>query len=194
MREKKKGAGENRFSLYFLAAVALLYLVLLLFRPDQIQRSLQATGHLLVRIIPIFLLVIFCMGIMNYFISPKNISEDRLEVRRQRFRHQGMAVGHHHRNTQSWFHLRLVSSITRSSKAGHEKRFDGNFPVQQGHQDPPVAADGLLLRHQVCGRSAHFYGHRLHPGGESHRNLRTVSYQATSTLEKEICCGDALLC
>ncbi|MCK4273015.1 permease [bacterium] len=75
MREKKKGEGENRFGLYFLAAVVLLYLVLLLFRPDQIQRSLQATGHLLVQIIPIFLLVIFCMGIMNYFITPKTVSK-----------------------------------------------------------------------------------------------------------------------
>ena len=75
MREKKKGKGENRFGLYFLAAVVLLYLVLLLLRPDQIQISLQATGHLLVQIIPIFLLVIFCMGIMNYFITPKTVSK-----------------------------------------------------------------------------------------------------------------------
>ena len=75
MNNKQKGKRENRYRIYFLAAVILLYLVLFLFAPEKIQKSFWASGSLLIKIIPVFLLVILFMAVIQYFFTPKAISK-----------------------------------------------------------------------------------------------------------------------
>jgi uncharacterized membrane protein YraQ (UPF0718 family) len=72
---KKKRKGDQYYGIYFLASVILLYLVLFLFRPESIPKSLQASGKLLLHIVPVLFLIIFFMGIMNYFVNPKAVSK-----------------------------------------------------------------------------------------------------------------------
>jgi uncharacterized membrane protein YraQ (UPF0718 family) len=75
MNNKQKGKGETRYRVYFLVAVILLYFVLFLFTPEGVQRSLWASGSLLIKIIPVFLLVILFMAVIHYFFTPKTISK-----------------------------------------------------------------------------------------------------------------------
>jgi uncharacterized membrane protein YraQ (UPF0718 family) len=75
MNNMQKGKRENRYRIYFLAAVILLYLVLFLFAPEKIQKSLWASGNLLIKIIPVFLIVILVMAVIQYFLTPKTISK-----------------------------------------------------------------------------------------------------------------------
>jgi len=62
-------------NIYFLGAVILLYLLLFIFYPDKIQKSFIASGKLLVHLVPVFLLIIFFMGIINYFININQIKK-----------------------------------------------------------------------------------------------------------------------
>lgn len=73
----KKWEKEKYHGKYFLGSVILLHLLLFLFRPEGIKRSLMASGSLLIKIIPILLLVLFFMGIMDYFmdINPESVSK-----------------------------------------------------------------------------------------------------------------------
>jgi len=75
MNNKKKGKREKRYKVYFLGAVILLYVVLFLFTPEGVQKSLWASGSLLIRIIPVFLLVILVMAVIQYFLTPKTVSK-----------------------------------------------------------------------------------------------------------------------
>ena len=65
------------YSVYFLALVISIYIILFFLKPDGIQKSLWVSGNLLIHIIPILLVVIFFMGIMDYFINlnPKAVSK-----------------------------------------------------------------------------------------------------------------------
>lgn len=72
---KKKRKGNQYYGIYFFGSVILLYLVLFLFRPESIQKSLKASGILLIHIVPVLFLIIFFMGIMNYFVNPKAVSK-----------------------------------------------------------------------------------------------------------------------
>ena len=72
---KKKRKDNQYYGIYFLGSVILLYLVLFLFRPESIQKSLKASGNLLIHIVPVLFLIIFFMGIMNYFVNPKVVSK-----------------------------------------------------------------------------------------------------------------------
>ena len=75
MKEEKKRKVKGHYGVYFLVFIVVVYLFLFLFKPEEIQNSLKATGDLLIQIVPIFLLVIFFMGITNYFILPKTVSK-----------------------------------------------------------------------------------------------------------------------
>ena len=75
MKEKKKRKVKGRYGVYFLVFIVVVYLFLFLFKPEETQKSLKVTGDLLIQIVPIFLLVIFFMGITNYFILPKTVSK-----------------------------------------------------------------------------------------------------------------------
>lgn len=66
--------GDSRSGLYFLVFVVAIYLVLFLLKPEKTLPALRASGNMLVRILPIFVLVVFFMGIMNYLLTPKTIS------------------------------------------------------------------------------------------------------------------------
>jgi len=68
--QSKKG---KQYNICFLGVVALLYLLLFIFYPDKIEKSLIITGRLLVQLVPIFLLIIFFMGTINYFVNFKKI-------------------------------------------------------------------------------------------------------------------------
>ena len=70
--EKKKK--ENKYGgAYFLGLVLLLYLVLFLFEPEKIQESLKISGNVFLQIAPWLFLIIFIMGIINYFVKPKTV-------------------------------------------------------------------------------------------------------------------------
>ena len=74
MNDKQKGKHEKRYRIYFLAAVILLYFVLFLVAPEKTQKSLWASGSLLIKILPVFVLVILFMTLIQYFFTPKTIS------------------------------------------------------------------------------------------------------------------------
>jgi len=75
VKNTKKGKRDKHYGIYFLVAVILFYLFLFLFEPEGIQKSLKASADVLILIVPVLFLVIFFMGIMNYFISPKTVSK-----------------------------------------------------------------------------------------------------------------------
>ena len=59
----------------FLGIVIFLYIAIFIVNPEGIWRSIEASGNLLIQIVPIFILIIFFMGLMNFFINPKTISK-----------------------------------------------------------------------------------------------------------------------
>ncbi len=70
--EKKKK--ENKHGeVYFLGSVILLYLVLFFFEPEKIRESLKISGNIFIQIVPWLFLIIFLMGIINYFVKPKTV-------------------------------------------------------------------------------------------------------------------------
>ena len=74
-RTEKKGAKETSYGVYFLGAIVLLYLILFLFEPGDIQKSLKASGHVLIQICPVLFSIILLMGTMNYFVNPRTVSK-----------------------------------------------------------------------------------------------------------------------
>ena len=73
-RNTEKKRKENKhWGTYFLGLVLLLYLVLLLFEPEKIQESLKISGNIFIQIAPWLFLIIFLMGTINYFVTPKTI-------------------------------------------------------------------------------------------------------------------------
>jgi len=70
--QSKKGKQNN---IYFLGVVILLYFLLFIFYPEKIEKSLIIGGKLLVQLVPIFLLIIFFMGIINYFLNFNQIKK-----------------------------------------------------------------------------------------------------------------------
>ncbi len=72
--EKQKGKrGWN--NLYFLGLVIILYLFIFCFDFENAYNSLKASGGILVKLIPVLFLVVFLMGLLNYFLKPKAISK-----------------------------------------------------------------------------------------------------------------------
>ncbi len=71
-KEKEKG---RWISLYFLGLVIILYLFIFCFNFENAYNSLKASGDILVKLIPVLFLVVFLMGLLNYFLKPKAISK-----------------------------------------------------------------------------------------------------------------------
>ena len=74
MTEKRGGKKGNFYGLYFLGAVSLLYIVLFLVTPGSIQKALTISAEVFLQLIPVLVLIIVVMGILNYFLNPKTVS------------------------------------------------------------------------------------------------------------------------
>jgi uncharacterized membrane protein YraQ (UPF0718 family) len=72
---KIKWKKDNYYGISFLGSVILLYLILFLFNPDSIQKSLKASCEVLSQIVPVLVLVIIFMGFLNYCVDRKTISK-----------------------------------------------------------------------------------------------------------------------
>jgi len=59
---------------YFLLAVIVIYIIVLVFSPRHMLSSLSFSLSIFLKIIPVFILVFVLMIIINYFISPKKIA------------------------------------------------------------------------------------------------------------------------
>ena len=71
-KQKEKRGWNN---LYFLGLVIILYLFIFCFNFENAYNSLEASGDILVKLIPVLFLVVFLMGFLNYFLKPKAISK-----------------------------------------------------------------------------------------------------------------------
>lgn len=69
-QEKNK---KSRFGILFLGIVILVCIALALLNPAQTAEALRISGHMLLTLIPVFLLVIFFMGALNYFLHPQKV-------------------------------------------------------------------------------------------------------------------------
>jgi len=72
-KNTKKSSKNLCYSFSFLIIVITLYIVLFLLKPDKIINSLSASRDIFISIIPVFILVIFLMGISNYLLKPKKV-------------------------------------------------------------------------------------------------------------------------
>ena len=59
---------------YFFLSVCILYGVLFLFNRESAQPALLKSVHVLVRILPIFVVVILFTALLNYFLQPRQIA------------------------------------------------------------------------------------------------------------------------
>jgi uncharacterized membrane protein YraQ (UPF0718 family) len=75
MKDNKKNKDKKYFGKYFLASVLFLYFVLLIFKPDSMLKALKASANLLIQILPLFVIVVFLMGMINYFLKPNTVSK-----------------------------------------------------------------------------------------------------------------------
>ncbi|MDY6950497.1 MAG: permease [Thermodesulfobacteriota bacterium] len=72
---KKKEKKQKPYGVYFLSSVLFLYLLLFVFYPANIQKSLEASGHVLFQIFPALCLIILLMGLVNHFVNPRTVSK-----------------------------------------------------------------------------------------------------------------------
>ena len=73
--DKNPGKKKKSSSFYFLAGVVILYFVVFIFKAKEAQEAFVESGSLFVNIIPVLMIVIIFMGMMNYGISPKQVSK-----------------------------------------------------------------------------------------------------------------------
>ena len=74
--DKTKQHNKNLYyGFSFLGFVVILYLVLSFFNSVKIYRSLHVSLNIIIQILPILVLIIFLIGIINYFIKPKTVSK-----------------------------------------------------------------------------------------------------------------------
>jgi len=74
-KNNKKSNKNSYFSFSFLILVIALYIVLFFIKSDKIKASLDASWNIFVSIIPVLFLVVFIMGVSNYFLKPKKVSK-----------------------------------------------------------------------------------------------------------------------
>jgi uncharacterized membrane protein YraQ (UPF0718 family) len=72
-KDTKNKGNKRPYSMYFLAFVIVLYLVLLVIDQKKMQESLILSWNLFVRILPAMLFIILFMGIMNYAVRPGTV-------------------------------------------------------------------------------------------------------------------------
>lgn len=58
---------------YFLLLVVAAYILLLFFNSQTSLHALQKGGQILLKVLPIFAVVIICTALLNYFLQPKQI-------------------------------------------------------------------------------------------------------------------------
>ena len=82
MKQKgdKEKAGKKRkedkyHGIYFLGSVVFVYLLMFLFNPVNVEKSLKVSANIFIQICPALFLIILLMGIMNYFVNPKTVSK-----------------------------------------------------------------------------------------------------------------------
>jgi len=77
MKNKRKREKEKKRwnGLYFLGLVIILYLFLFCLNFENAYHSLKASGDILIKLIPVLFLVMFLMGLLNYFLKPKAITK-----------------------------------------------------------------------------------------------------------------------
>jgi len=63
----------RRFS--FLIFVIILYVVLFFFDAEKTYNAIHASVNIIIQILPVLVLVIFLMGVSNYFLKPKIVSK-----------------------------------------------------------------------------------------------------------------------
>ena len=61
------------YGFYFLFFVIILYLLLFLLNPDKIYKSIHVVRNIVIQLLPVIFLVIFLMGVSNYFLKPKTV-------------------------------------------------------------------------------------------------------------------------
>ncbi|GAI50367.1 unnamed protein product, partial [marine sediment metagenome] len=71
--KRKRNKEISTVGMIFLSIVILLYILLSFFMSGLIQQSFKISVNLLLKLIPIFLLIIVLMGVMNYYINSKTI-------------------------------------------------------------------------------------------------------------------------
>jgi len=60
---------------YFFGIILFLYIIVLLINTESAQLALLKSGTILIKILPIFLTVIFFTTLLNYFLKPKQIAK-----------------------------------------------------------------------------------------------------------------------
>ena len=78
LNKNDKTRQRNKNLIYgfsFLGVVVILYLLLSFFNSVKIYRSLYASLDIIIQILPILALVIFMMGVANYFLKQKTVSK-----------------------------------------------------------------------------------------------------------------------
>jgi len=71
--KKRNGAKYN--GIYFLGTVVFIYFLLFFSHPENIEKSLEISAVVLIKIFPSLLLIILFMGIMNYFVNHRTVSK-----------------------------------------------------------------------------------------------------------------------
>jgi len=61
--------------IYFLGAVLFLYLIISLYTPGNIAKSLTASLDMFIHVLPALVLIVFFMGIVNHFVYPRTLSK-----------------------------------------------------------------------------------------------------------------------
>lgn len=74
-KKKKKNSKTQYFNIYFLLIVITLYFVLFFLNSKKLLNALNASWNIFLSIIPIFVLVIFLMGLSNLFLKPKKVKK-----------------------------------------------------------------------------------------------------------------------
>lgn len=77
MKNKMEKQKDKRrwVGLYFLGIVIILYLFIFFLNFENAYNSLKASGDIIVKLVPVLFLVVFLMGLLNYFLKPKAISK-----------------------------------------------------------------------------------------------------------------------
>lgn len=73
--QKPQNNGPKPSGLYFLAAVAVCYLVLGFLSPEGALGALSKSATILLKLLPVLLVVIILLGVLNHFFNAKTLSK-----------------------------------------------------------------------------------------------------------------------
>lgn len=71
------GEDDNNgfMGMHFLGLIALIYLLLLIFKPETTQKAMETSIDILKQILPLIPLIVLLMWVLNYFMKLKNIKK-----------------------------------------------------------------------------------------------------------------------